>query len=88
QERKRHAELQALQSQINPHFLYNTLASIRFMLVKHTPEMIDSVIVALVKLLKQSLSQQDELIPIQEELSMVQNYLYIQQVRQGDRLEI
>ncbi|MDR6879878.1 sensor histidine kinase [Bacillus sp. 3255] len=88
QERKRHAELQALQSQINPHFLYNTLASIRFMLVKHTPEMIDSVIVALVKLLKQSISKQDELIPIQEELSMVRNYVYIQQVRQGDRLEI
>ncbi|SFE71968.1 two-component system, sensor histidine kinase YesM [Paenibacillus catalpae] len=88
QERKRHAELQALQSQINPHFLYNTLASIRFMLFKHTPETIDSVIVALVKLLKQSISKQDELIPIGEELAMVRNYLYIQQIRQGDRMEI
>ncbi|GMK45939.1 sensor histidine kinase YesM [Paenibacillus glycanilyticus] len=88
QERKRHAELQALQSQINPHFLYNTLASIRFMLVKHKPETIDSVIVALVKLLKQSISKQDELIPIGEELEMVRNYLYIQQIRQGDRMEV
>jgi Predicted signal transduction protein with a C-terminal ATPase domain len=88
QERKRLAELQALQSQINPHFLYNTLASIRFMLFKHTPETIDSVIVALVKLLKQSISKQDELIPIGEELAMVRNYLYIQQIRQGDRMEI
>ncbi|WP_217597581.1 sensor histidine kinase [Cohnella sp. GbtcB17] len=88
QERKRQAELQALQSQINPHFLYNTLASIRFMLVKHTPEVIDSMIVALVKLLKQSISRQDELIPIEEELALARNYLYIQQVRQGDRLEI
>jgi len=88
QEKKRHAELQALQSQINPHFLYNTLASIRFMLIKHSPERIDSVIVALVKLLKQTISKQDELIPIAEEIAIAENYVYIQQMRQGERMNV
>jgi two-component system sensor histidine kinase YesM len=88
QQQKRHAELQALQSQINPHFLYNTLASIRFMLYKHDKETVDSVIVALVRLLKQSISKQDELIPIEEEIDILRNYLYIQQIRQGDKLEV
>lgn len=88
QQQKRHAELQALQSQINPHFLYNTLTSIRFMLHKHSVDKVDSVIVALVKLLKQSISKHDELIPIEEEISMLHNYMYIQQIRQGDKLEV
>ncbi|BFT70913.1 sensor histidine kinase [Paenibacillus sp. P36] len=88
QQQKRHAELQALQSQINPHFLYNTLTSIRFMLHKHSSDKVDSVIVALVKLLKQSISKHDELIPIEEEISMLRNYMYIQQIRQGDKLEV
>ncbi|KRE58320.1 cache domain-containing sensor histidine kinase [Paenibacillus sp. Soil750] len=88
QQQKRDAELKALQSQINPHFLYNTLTSIRFMLHKHDSDKVDSVIVALVKLLKQSISKHDELIPIEEEVSMLRNYMYIQQIRQGDRLEV
>ncbi|MGG4044336.1 cache domain-containing sensor histidine kinase [Paenibacillus favisporus] len=88
QQQKRQAELQTLQSQINPHFMYNTLASIRFMLYTREPETVDSVIVALVKLLKQSVSRQDELIPVEEELDIVKNYLYIQQIRQGDKLNV
>lgn len=88
QQQKRRAELTALQSQINPHFLYNTLASIRFMLYKHNPETVDSVIVALVRLLKQTLSKEDELIPLEEELQILRNYLHIQQVRQGNKLEL
>lgn len=88
QQMKRHAELQALQSQINPHFLYNTLASIRFMLHKQSVETVDSVIVSLVKLLKVSLSKQDEWVPVREELEIVRNYLHIQQIRQGDKLRV
>lgn len=85
---KRHAELQALQSQINPHFLYNTLASIRFMLYKRDKETVDEVIVALVKLLKHSLSKQDELLPVEEELNILRHYAFIQQIKYGDRLKI
>lgn len=88
QQNKRRAEIQTLQSQINPHFLYNTLASIRFMLYKHKQETVDSVIVALVRLLKQSISKEDEWIPVEEELDILKNYLYIQQIRQGDMLEV
>lgn len=58
------------------------------MLHKHSSDKVDSVIVALVKLLKQSISKHDELIPIEEEISMLHNYMYIQQIRQGDKLEV
>lgn len=88
QQKKRNAELEALQSQINPHFLYNTLASIRFMLAAHRPETVDTVIVALVKLLKMSLSPDKEMITIGEEIELLKQYVFIQQVRQGEQLEV
>ncbi|TXK83976.1 sensor histidine kinase [Paenibacillus sp. N3.4] len=88
QQKKRDAELVALQSQINPHFLYNTLASIRFMLAKHDPEKVDSVIVALVKLLKMTLTRHDEFITVRQEIDILKQYVYIQQARQGAGLEV
>lgn len=88
QQKKRDAELVALQSQINPHFLYNTLASIRFMLAKHDPEKVDAVIVALVKLLKMTLTRHDEFITVRQEIDILKQYVYIQQARQGAGLEV
>lgn len=88
QHQKRRAELQSLQSQVNPHFLYNTLASIRFMLGTQQIEAVDSVIVALVRLLKKTLSRESEIIPISEEIENLKNYVLIQKVRQGDKLGV
>ncbi|SDE07465.1 Histidine kinase-, DNA gyrase B-, and HSP90-like ATPase [Paenibacillus sp. UNCCL117] len=88
QEMKRKVELQNLQSQINTHFLYNTLASIRSMLVTHPPEMIDSVVVSLVKLLKKSLSAESEYITIAEELDNLKHYVNIQSARQDGKLSV
>jgi two-component system sensor histidine kinase YesM len=44
--------------------------------------------VALVRLLKQSISKQDELIPVEEELHILRNYVFIQQIKYGDRLQV
>lgn len=88
QEMKRQAELQNLQSQINTHFLYNTLASIRSMLLTRTPEKVDTVIVSLVKLLKKTLSAESEYISIAEEIANLQNYVNIQEARQDELLTV
>ncbi|MCR8629984.1 cache domain-containing sensor histidine kinase [Paenibacillus radicis (ex Xue et al. 2023)] len=88
QEMKRRSELQALQSQINTHFLYNTLASIRYMLLTQTAEKVDSVIVALVKLLKRTLTDENEYISVGEEIENLKNYVYIQKARQDGKLEV
>jgi two-component system sensor histidine kinase YesM len=88
QELKRRSELQNLQSQINTHFLYNTLASIRSMLLTRSPDKVDSVIVSLVKLLKKTLSAESEYISIAEEIDNLQNYVNIQIARQDDKLKV
>lgn len=88
QEMKRQAELQSLQAQINPHFLYNTLASIRFMLGMKDNKEVDTVILALVKLLKETLAVDSGIITIREEMENLKNYILIQKARQGEKLEV
>lgn len=88
QNMKRKTELNALQSQINTHFLYNTLASIRYMLMTQSLEKVDNTIVALVKLLKKTLSDEREYIPIVEEIENLKNYVLIQKARQNEKLHV
>ncbi|WP_176444872.1 cache domain-containing sensor histidine kinase [Paenibacillus herberti] len=88
QELKRKTEMQNLQSQISTHFLYNTLASIRSMLVTEPVDKVDQVIVSLVKLLRKTLSDESEYITIAEELDNLQNYVNIQMARQYDKLQV
>ncbi|MFX3635880.1 MAG: sensor histidine kinase [Candidatus Pristimantibacillus sp.] len=88
QSMKRRTELRALQAQINTHFLYNTLASIRSMLMVDSREKVDSVIVALVRLLKKTLTDKGEFIPIFEEIENLQNYIQIQEARQHEHLRV
>ncbi len=81
QEEKRKAELQALQMQINPHFLYNTLNSIKCLTWTGKTELIEPTISALVRLLEQTINKGSELISIKEEMDNVRNYIYIQNIR-------
>jgi two-component system, sensor histidine kinase YesM len=81
QEQKRRAELNFLQAQINPHFLYNTLSTIRLMVNMGKAKSADSMLITLVKLLKKTLSKDEELITIGEELETLRNYVTIQQYR-------
>ncbi|MGO4271496.1 sensor histidine kinase, partial [Paenibacillus sp. TAF58] len=81
QEVKRISELKALQAQIQPHFLYNTLDSIIWMAEMGKVDEVVTMTSALSKLLRSSISKGEELIPIAVELEHIQNYLTIQNIR-------
>ncbi|WP_297430522.1 sensor histidine kinase [Clostridium sp.] len=87
EKKKRIAEMNVLQAQIKPHFMYNTLDTIRWMAEEHNAEDIVEIIEAFTNLLRISLSKGKEIISVKEELSHVQSYLIIQKIRYEDKLE-
>ncbi|AJY76917.1 sensor histidine kinase [Paenibacillus beijingensis] len=81
QESKRKYELEALQAQINPHFLYNTLNSVVRMVGMSRNEEVITMITSLSRLFRISLSKGKTVITVQEELEHARHYLTIQQMR-------
>lgn len=82
------ARLDALQSQINPHFLFNTLNSISS-LVRFDPDRARELILKLSKLLRRFLGKHDEFVQLREEIEFVDDYLDIEVVRFGrDKLRV
>lgn len=77
----RKTELRALQAQINPHFLYNTLDSIQWMCEQGKTEDAGAMVGALAKLFRISISRGREIIPIKDELRHAESYLVIQSYR-------
>lgn len=88
QEEKRLSELHALQMQINPHFIYNTLTSIKFMIWQGNKDQSIQTIDAFIQLLRNTISNSDELIPVQQELENVKHYVLIQESRYGDNVKV
>ncbi len=88
QEEKRKSELDALQSQINPHFLYNTLDSIVWMIEGAKYEEAVFMITQLASLFRVSLSSGKTIIPIEDEIRHASNYMNIQKVRFKDAFTI
>lgn len=86
EQQKRQAELRALQSQINPHFLYNTLDTIQWKALKHNATDVADMIQLLSGLFRISLSSGKEMIPLEYEIQHVDNYLQIQQIRYNDKI--
>lgn len=84
---KRSAELQVLQSQINPHFLYNTLDTLQWKAYEYDDEKMVDLIAALSGFFRISLSKGKEFIPISKEIEHVTNYLFIQQYRFSEILD-
>lgn len=84
QEDKRKYELQALQAQINPHFLYNTLDSIIWMAETNDSNIV-AMTEALAKLFRISLNKGNEEILLKKEIEHVKNYLIIQSMRYADK---
>ncbi len=83
----REAELKALQSQVNPHFLFNTLNTIaRLALLENAPRT-QEVVYALSDLLRNNLRNIDEMVTVGEEVQYINNYLLIQKMRFGDRIQ-
>ena len=83
--KKREAELASLQSQINPHLLYNTLDSIYWHLMSKNTENAAQTIILLSKIFRQTLSQGKSFISVSSELELVSNYL-LERERVRDQL--
>ncbi len=88
QEKKRKSEFDALQAQINPHFLYNTLDSIVWMVESERYQEAIFMVTALANLFRISLSKGKNIISIREEIEHAQNYLYIQKIRYKNRFQV
>jgi len=81
QERLRWAEFKALQAQINPHFLYNTLDSIKWLVWNGENQKASEMITALTDFFRRVLSQGKDFISIEDEVDHVESYLKIQKIR-------
>lgn len=80
------ARLKALEAQINPHFLYNTLETINWHAKALGDSEISSMVESLGSLLRATLSNQKKLVPLSQELELVHSYMTIQKIRYEDRL--
>jgi two-component system sensor histidine kinase YesM len=84
---EREAELKALQAQINPHFLYNTLDSIYWKAQKSKEKDISEMIYSLSKLFRLTLNRGNEFTEVQNEKDFIENYLILQKKRFQNKLE-
>ncbi|KJQ62469.1 sensor histidine kinase [Streptococcus oralis] len=87
EEATRQYELQALSSQINPHFLYNTLDTIIWMAEFQDSQRVVQVTKSLATYFRLALNQGKDLISLSDEINHVRQYLFIQKQRYGDKLE-
>jgi two-component system sensor histidine kinase YesM len=81
---KRQVELNVLQAQIKPHFLYNTLDTMGYLAISGKSDEVYEAIEALGSYYRTSLSKGSEVISLREEIEIVKNYLTIQKLRYGD----
>ncbi|MEG0085407.1 MAG: histidine kinase [Niameybacter sp.] len=85
---RRELELNMLQAQINPHFLFNTLNSLRWIAMMSGADSVSEGILALSDLLKNTIIQKEQYISIENELENVHNYMLIQKLRYGDSFRL
>ena len=81
------ARLDALASQINPHFLFNTLNSVSS-LIRINPEQARNMVMRLARIMRRRLRNQEHFAPLRDELDFVDDYLSIELVRFGDKLRV
>lgn len=82
----RDARLKALESQINPHFLYNTLETVNWRAKALKDDTISNIVQSLAALMRATLSNEKSLVPLNYELNLVNNYITIQKIRFEERL--
>lgn len=88
QKQKADAELSALQAQINPHFMYNTLSSVKWMASIQKSEKIVQMIESLIYMLRYSTSKIGDLVTIGDEVEHIRHYMTIQKVRYYNKINI
>jgi two-component system, sensor histidine kinase YesM len=84
----RDAQLRALQAQINPHFMYNTLQVIGGMALEKSVQEIYTITLALSDIMRYSLNFSKEMVPLREEIIYLNSYLFIQNQRFGNRIHV
>ncbi|WP_332634211.1 sensor histidine kinase [Halalkalibacter flavus] len=88
EKKKMEIEFQLLQSQINPHFLYNTLDSIKWLAVMQNVTNISEMITSLIHLLRYNVSNPKFIVTLEDEIKTVKNYVNIQKYRYGDTFSV
>ncbi|MDQ8733067.1 sensor histidine kinase [Paenibacillus sp. LHD-38] len=85
---KKEAEMNVLQAQINPHFLYNTLASISSLAIRNSDQRMNKMVTDLAKFYRISLNKGKNQISIHEEMQLTRYYVAIQQIRFADLIRV
>lgn len=85
---KKEAELEALQYQITPHFMYNTLNSIKYAAILQKSDRIAEQLGAFIELLQVSINRKGAFLTVKDELRMVKNYVMLQQFRYMDSFDV
>ncbi|MFH2114811.1 MAG: histidine kinase, partial [Spirochaetota bacterium] len=86
--KKRLAELDFLQAQINPHFLHNTLSSIRFSLEMGKHAQAQDLLFHFSRLIRSTLAQSSQFVPLRQELASISDYVELQKIRYKDRFSM
>lgn len=87
QQKQRRAEIAALESQMNPHFLYNTLDTINWMAIDREEYEISNSINALAEILRYGIDNSDGIVPVKKEYEWLKKYLFLQQTRLKNKFE-
>lgn len=85
---KKELELETLHAQINPHFLYNTLNTIKWMAKIQGDKSVSNAVTSLIKLLRVSINLGKEMITLEDEIDYVRNYINIQNLRFNEKVNI
>ncbi|NHN31323.1 cache domain-containing sensor histidine kinase [Paenibacillus agricola] len=85
---KKEADMRALQAQINPHFLYNTLSSIHWIALMNDEKRIADMVGSLSDFLRFSLNKGNEFCPVHQELAHIKNYTQVQSIRYPDKFDL
>ena len=79
--KEKNAEIQALEAQINPHFLYNTLDAINWMAVDKNEYAISKMLTELAAIMRYSIHGSNEIVELKDELTYLKKYIHLQQER-------
>lgn len=88
QEDKRKAEIRLLQAQINPHFLFNTLDSLRFTAMMSRADTVSEGLSSLSHILRNSIIDDNSYITVSDEIRCIEDYIVIQKIRYGEFIEL
>lgn len=88
QKLRRKADLSALQMQINPHFLYNTLSSIKYLAKMQKSDQVDQMINSLISILQNTIGSTEDKVTIDTEIETLTYYVAINQLRYGDQIKV